>query len=290
MHDNKPTPISKVENKKWEVKCNDGGKIYECARCGYISERKSNVGRHFRRFHSELDKYKTCICKKRFVTKGEYYEHCNKVHRHLRHSWYINTLKYKIRKIKVKTKKIGVIESNYQAIQCNAKRGLRSSPRLQSLYKKGLLNAEKSIIDDISSGCNIQKSIREIKNDIKENTVLSVNCDSDIIREKINLNTGSKSSLHLPEFHMIIPLTNLPLKKRFGAFPKRKCLSDIKNFNNNNASEKTHIGYVKNLYETSNNNEVKIHNLNLAKIDEQQRAFISQIDFDELNAILNLKY
>lgn len=36
--------------------------MYECTRCGYASERKSNVARHFRRIHCELKKHKICVC------------------------------------------------------------------------------------------------------------------------------------------------------------------------------------------------------------------------------------
>jgi hypothetical protein len=187
--------------------------------------------------------------------------------------------------------KIGLIESNYQTIQCNSKRGLRSSPRLQSLYKKGILNPDKSIINDISSTFNIQKSVRSIEHDIKENAVPSEGYNAVVLREEIK--GGSKASLHIQDFR-IMPHTHLPLKKRFRNFSERKCLSDIQNFNNNNnnnsVSDKAHVGYMKTSCMNSNGNEVKIHNLNLAQIDEQQRAFISQIDFDELNAIINLKY
>ena len=44
-------------------------RMYECTRCGYVSQRKSNVGRHYKRIHCELKKYKTCVC-------GKFYSIC----------------------------------------------------------------------------------------------------------------------------------------------------------------------------------------------------------------------
>ncbi|KOC65519.1 hypothetical protein WH47_00489 [Habropoda laboriosa] len=69
-------------------------KVYTCSSCKYQSTRLFNVERHMWRIHTN-EKRHTC-CGKKFVTKGDYYVHCEQKHPKRRVNAIMSRTKYKI--------------------------------------------------------------------------------------------------------------------------------------------------------------------------------------------------
>ncbi|XP_015605085.1 uncharacterized protein LOC107272433 [Cephus cinctus] len=69
--------------------------MYMCSQCKYESRRHFNVRRHEGRIHGIAKKQREC-CGTIFVTKGEFYEHCEMVHPDLRKWASISKKKYKM--------------------------------------------------------------------------------------------------------------------------------------------------------------------------------------------------
>lgn len=231
-----------------------------------------------------------CVAEKTFKTKGEYYEHCEVAHPNLRHSWYITKQKYKIGALKQKKLKTKRTSESVGHRVFNESRILRSSPRIQSLYSSKSINKDPEIIanqyssnftdEELSDRVERGKdsSATESGSEVQEKTVDKVITNEEIsVKENVREIVENSCVTSVSDYGMNLHLTHLPLKKRLEV---RKHLSDVTNTHlyNVTPSEKSDVSL--------NNNNIHIFNKNL---DEEHRAFISHIDFDDLNAILNLK-
>ncbi|XP_008217754.1 uncharacterized protein LOC103318119 [Nasonia vitripennis] len=266
------------------VKRSRGIKVYECTGCRYTSQRRSNVGRHFRRIHCELKKHKRCICDEVFLTKGEYYEHCIKEHPHFRHSSYITTEKYKIGKSKSKARSGSRRQSSRAKVV-----EVRSSARLAAIVdectKSEKLEAEQVAVEknnndgnsspppvveamdtvDVKHSKNIEP-LEESKIRVYEDKCSpqpSASC------EIIDTVIGDNAKLPDPSVDKENNQLRLPLKKRFR---NSAVFADITN-NNSSSRRNNELNKPSNI--VSNNNAIQ---------------FIDQIDFDDLDAILSLAH
>ena len=147
-------------------------------------------------------------------------------------------------------------------------------------------NVDRQLIEDV-------RPENVLEDDNKENVTAREGCNFNIIQEDTISSTDSTvGDSQVSKFKSASPsVTDLPLKKRFGCFTKRKGLSDITNIVNNRSNEQTlTIKRLKFNCVNFNHNQVQVDDHNSAIVNDAPRAFISQIDFDELDAILNLKY